>query len=190
MHLIQAAINVTLLTSLPQKKRHLFLTQPFHAVNMTKSQSMIFYPNLRSRLVIQQHKSIWFCCQAEPDYIIELWSNLSLEKKWHALSFTPLQQEYQLEIDLLLPPGEYEFTFRFKTSVNTPWSWYGRHNENGQISITSTLPVTQHILPQQLCLVAKQQTNEVDLWHFRTQNNSTCLGKFNHDSFVSCIKKG
>lgn len=153
---------------------------------------MIFYPNLQSRLVIQHHKPIYFCCQPNHNLVVELWSNLSLDKTWHPFPFTPSLYDHQLVIETILPPGDYEYTFRFKPSEDAPWSWYGRHNENGRISIVSASPaVTQPKLPDPLCLVAKQRTDGVDLWHFRTQHSSTCIvGHFNRDSFVACIKKG
>lgn len=159
---------------------------------MTKDQSLILYPELYSKLIIKQNKKLVFCCQTDQDYTIELWSNLTLQKKWIAFPFTKLN-DYQLVISTdNLEPGQYEFTLRFKRE-NEPWSWYGHHNENGRVHIVPLFSVTTPIMPR-FDLIAEELVEPVNLWHFKASstspNRSFSLGKIKEDAYVACIRKG
>lgn len=158
---------------------------------MTRNQSLILYPGLHSRTIIKQNNELIFCCQAEQEYTIELWSNLTVKKNWIAFQFTRLQ-DYHLVISTQhLKPGDYEFTLRFKKE-NQSWSWYGSPNKNGQVHITPLLSVTTPVMPQ-LFLMAEKVIESMHLWCFKApliQNAPLSLGKINQDAYVACTKKG
>lgn len=158
---------------------------------MTKNQSLILYPGLQSRLIIKNNNTLVFCCQAEQDYTIELWSNLTAQKNWIAFPFTKLHDYHLVIYTQNLEPGYYEFTLRFKLKEG-PWSWYGNPGENGRVHIISSLPVTAPIIPR-LYLMAEELIESVNLWHFKAplkQSAYISLGKINQDAYVVCIKKG
>lgn len=164
----------------------------FHAfsLKMTQNQLWIVYPSLKKQIV-QENQPVYFCCrEVAPCVVIELWSNVCINKTWHGRALTKRGKEHQLM--LLPPPGDYEYTFRFKETMDLDWSWYGDYNQNFQLSITTCSQVPS--VPNTLCVVAEEHHNEVDLWHFKTQHSSTCsflcVGPFNPQSFVSSIKKG
>jgi hypothetical protein len=175
---------------------------------MTNSQSQLFCPDLCSTQIIKQYSSqpLRFFCYAKADYEIELWSNLTIHKQWIAfpLTKTTASNEYQVNVNTLqLPPGDYEFTYRFKSvHGNENWSWYGAPTQNGRIHIvprSGSLTAPSFANVPQLRLVANEHTRIVDLWHFRTQvkqvdSSLHCfsLGKINHtiQSYVSFLRKG
>ncbi|KAG2235893.1 hypothetical protein INT48_008196 [Thamnidium elegans] len=158
---------------------------------MTRNQSLILYPGIHSRTITKQNNELIFCCQAEQEYTIELWSNLTVQKNWIAFQFTRLQ-DYHLAISTQhLKPGDYEFTLRFKKG-NEPWSWYGSPNKNGQVYIVPLLSVTTPVMPQ-LFLMAEKVIESMHLRCFKApliQNAPISLGKIDQDAYVACIKKG
>ncbi|KAG2197051.1 hypothetical protein INT47_009767 [Mucor saturninus] len=157
---------------------------------MTKSPSWLFYPNTDTHTA-QYARPIHFVVRGIHVDQLELWSNLSISGTWHARSFLHKRNdEYVLTVQDTLPPGEYQYTFRFKHSVEASWSWYGHYEQNRHVHVSRPKrPLI--ILPDKALGLINEQRGKVDLWHFRTQHNSTChLRPFNRQSFVACIKKG
>ncbi|GAA5807534.1 hypothetical protein MFLAVUS_000897 [Mucor flavus] len=124
---------------------------------MTRNQSLILYPGIHSRTIIKQNNELVFCCQAEQEYTIELWSNLTVQKNWIAFQFTRLQ-DYHLVISTQhLKPGDYEFTLRFKKE-NEPWSW------SCWLTPIGGMTKFKHDTNQQWLLLLYKEQGNIHLW--------------------------
>lgn len=154
-------------------------------------------PSLYSKSIINQNETkratFYYSSTTLINYAyIELWTNLSIHQDWHAVRF--IGHKATVNLSRLKPNQNYEFTVRYKSTEDEPWSWLGQPGQNGSIYLIDTSvqvvqPPTFASVPQ-LKFVAKHQ----DLWHFKTRTSSGVfsLGVLPHPihSYTAIIRKG
>ncbi|KAG1056579.1 hypothetical protein G6F43_001552 [Rhizopus delemar] len=173
---------------------------------------ILLFPDIDSHTIIKQkvNNILTYYCIIQDDnthnnYQIELWSNLTTSKEWKQFPFVKMKHQgkrYFVIIDISdLAASQYEFTLRVKTLQDRNWTWYGKPQQNGRITIvtpshTRFVPSVIHRIPE-LQMIRKHSDHSIDLYHFSTnpkriKQGVIDLGPVDHSisGHVSFLRKG